>query len=157
MKQVQLSRVGLTSPSVPATLGPPDGSFASHGNHAASLVRALMLSLGETLAVWAKPAAMAVSRAKSAGKVRGGDGIDEARSPYLPGTVLKESRHTGEEALTLAGAHIGLLRALFTKQGWSVPLAECIREVISLRASVPAFLDPSVLGSLGNAGKRFER
>lgn len=157
MKQVQLSRLGLTSPSVPATLGPPDGSFASHGNHAASLVRALMLSLGETLAVWAKPAAIAVSRVNSAEEARGGGGIDEARSPYLPGTVLKESRHTGEEALTLAGAHIGLLRALFAKQGWSAPLAQCIREVINLGASVLAFLDPSVLCSLGSAGKRFER
>lgn len=90
-----------------------------------SFVRALMLMLGQTLCVWAKPAASAV--------------LDPATSelalnwlalgPSTSGICSKVSRVTGEEAFAVAGAHMRLLRALLANEGWSGALSDCIREV----------------------------
>ena len=73
-------------------------------------MRSFLLQIGEALNVWwlpIAPAAVADS------------GIAAAR----------ESLFAGEEAFALASAHVGLLRALLAKEGWSAPLADCVREV----------------------------
>lgn len=111
-RQVQLNRAGLASALVPT---PPLGGVETH---AAPLVRALMLQVGETLSVWSRPAAAAAAA----------DAENETGSTP-PRVVSKESLCAGEEASALVGAHVGLLRALLAKEGWSAPLADCIREV----------------------------
>lgn len=124
--QVQLSRAGLASFPSPVP-SPPLGVGA--GADATALVRVLMLSLGETLSVWARPAAAAVMRAVSKTKDEGGGRSQGGCGPCPRGTTSNESRPTGDEALAIAGSHVGLLRALFTKGGWHAALAECVREV----------------------------
>lgn len=73
-----------------------------------------MLQLGETLSVWSRPAAAAAS----------------ASGNFCPpGLISKESLSSGDDAFALSSAHVGLLRALLAKDGWSAPLADCLREV----------------------------
>lgn len=109
--QVQLKRAGLSS----ALVSPP--SYGD-GANAAPLVRALLLQIGETLSVWSRPAATAATL----------DG-DPGMTPFCPpGLTSKESLSSAEEAVALAGAHVGLLRALLAKEGWSAPLMDCLRE-----------------------------
>lgn len=124
VRQVQLSRAGLASTLVPTS--PPGGA----GTRAAPPIRALMLQVGETLSVWSRPAAAAAAAAA------GGTEAEMALSDkagmggfFPPEVVSKESLCAGEEAFALVGANVGLLRALLAKEGWSAPLADCIREV----------------------------
>ncbi|CAM9280265.1 unnamed protein product, partial [Ectocarpus sp. 13 AM-2016] len=108
MVQVQLSRAGFSSPLVPS---PSPGVET----RTAPLVRGLMLQVGETLSVWSRIAA-------------GGSGVTNV---YLPGLFSKDSLTSGEEAFASMSAHVGLLRALLAKEGWSPPLADCLREACS--------------------------
>lgn len=111
LTQVQLKRAGLSS----ALVSPP--SYGD-GANAAPLVRALLLQIGETLSVWSRPAATAATL----------DG-DPGMTPFCPPRLTsKESLSSAEEAVALAGAHVGLLRALLAKEGWSAPLMDCLRE-----------------------------
>lgn len=128
LRQVQLSRAGLASSSVPAPLAVPNEGIRTD---AAPLVRALMLTLGETLSVWTKPAAMATLGAGFGKDDQDCNGVKQKFGFCPSDTLLRESRPTGEEALALAGAHVGLLRALFTEERWSAALADHIREVSS--------------------------
>ncbi|CAN0181713.1 unnamed protein product [Pylaiella littoralis] len=123
MVQVQLSRAGLSSPLVPSP-SPADGT------RAAPLVRALMLQLGETLSVWSRPAAAA---AAASGNF------------CTPGLISKESLSSGDEAFALSSAHVGLLRALLAKHGWSAPLADCLREACSDLPAVTKALEEAGL------------
>lgn len=75
---------------------------------------------------------------------------------YPPGMFWKVSLTSGEEAFASMSAHVGLLRALLAKEGWSPPLADCLREVCQFAPSscsllcsfaVPAF-SPFVYGSV---------
>lgn len=84
-------------------------------------MRALLLQIGETLSVWSRPAAAAVAAA-----VADPPGVSTC---YPPRLMSKESLSSSEQAFALAGAHVGLLRALLAKEGWSAPLATCLREV----------------------------
>lgn len=117
--QVQLSRAGLSAPLVP--------SPSPHGtpSEEAPLVRGLMLQLGETLSVWSR---LAVAGALAVAGDGGGGGGGRSRS-FPAGFASKESLTSGEEAFALSTAHVGLLRALLARDGWSVPLANCLREV----------------------------
>lgn len=108
--QVQLSRAGLSSPLV----HPPNPADEAR---AAPLIRTLMLQLGQTLSVWSRLAADRAATAESTG----------VTSPGLKSN--KASLTSGEEAFALSSAHVGLLRALFAKEGWSAALADCLREV----------------------------
>lgn len=114
--QVQLSRVGLAH-KIPRDL--PAGAGAAV-NGELPFVRALMLTLGKSLCVWARPTLSSAL-----------NGCAGQRTLGVPprGTFPEESRVTGEEAIALAGAHIRLLRALLAKDGWSGPLSDCLREV----------------------------
>lgn len=105
--QVQLRRAGLSSPLVPS---PSPGDET----RTAPLVRGLMLQVGETLSVWSRMAAA-------------GPGV--TKNVYPPGMFSKVSLTSGEEAFASMSAHVGLLRALLAKEGWSPPLADCLREV----------------------------
>lgn len=110
--QVQLNRAGFSS--TPASF-PSDGD----GVNTAPLVRNLLLQIGETVSVWSRPAVAAAAL-----------GEDLGVASFCPvGLVSKESLSSGEEAIALAGAHVGLLRALLAKEGWSAPLMDCLREV----------------------------
>lgn len=117
--QVQLSRAGLSSPLVPSPS--PHGTPGEEGARAAPLVRGLMLQLGETLSVW--------SRLAAAGAVAAGGGAGGRSDSFPPGFATEESLTSGEEAFALSSAHVGLLRALLAREGWSAPLADCLREV----------------------------
>lgn len=109
--QVQLSRDELSPPLVP--------SLSPHGTPGeAPLVRGLMLQLGETLSVWSRLAAAGALAAA---------GRSSGIFPW--GFATKESLTSGEEAFALSTAHVGLLRALLAREGWSAPLADCLREV----------------------------
>ncbi|CAN0118223.1 unnamed protein product, partial [Ectocarpus sp. 12 AP-2014] len=109
MVQVQLSRAGFSSPLVPS---PSPGVTT----RTAPLVRGLMLQVGETLSVWSRIAA-------------GASGV--TNNVYLPGLFSEDSLTSGEEAFASMSAHVGLLRALLAKEGWSPPLADCLREACS--------------------------
>ena len=82
-----------------------------------------MLQLGENLSVWSRLAAAGALAAAA-----GGGGGGRSRS-FPPGSASKESLNSGEEVFALSTAHVGLLRALLARDGWSVPLADCLREV----------------------------
>lgn len=82
-----------------------------------------MLQLGENLSVWSRLAAAGALAAAA-----GGGGGGRSRS-FPPGSASKESLTSGEEVFALSTAHVGLLRALLARDGWSVPLADCLREV----------------------------
>lgn len=120
--QVQLSKAGLESPLVPS---PP--LLSSGGSEcAAPLVRFLLLQIGGASSVWSWLAA-----ASSAASVSPGMSDTDPRgilSP-CPWGKVNESLSASEEAFALAEAHVGLLRALLTTEGWSAPLADCMREV----------------------------
>lgn len=118
--------------AVPISLSHQGGGGA--GDNAAPLVRALMLRLGEILSVWGKPTATAVLDKNKGVVGRGKQGV---LGMCPPGNVSKEARATGEEAFALAGAHIGLLRALPTKDGWYGPLSDCLREVGVVQVLAP--------------------
>ncbi|CAN0211210.1 unnamed protein product, partial [Ectocarpus sp. 8 AP-2014] len=75
-----------------------------------------MLQAGETLSVWSRMAAA-------------GSGV--TNNVYPPGMLSKVSLTSGEEAFASMSAHVGLLRALLAKEGWSPPLADCLREACS--------------------------
>lgn len=122
LTQVQLSRAGLSTPLVPSPS--PHGAPGKE----APLVRGLMLQLGETLSVWSRLAA-AGATALAVGAGADGGGGDRGAGSFPPGLSSKESLNSGEEAFALSSAHVGLLRALLAREGWSAPLADCLREV----------------------------
>lgn len=117
--QLQLRRAELCTPLVSS----PSlyGTRGEEGSPAAPLMRGLMLQLGETLSVW--------SRLAVAGVAAAGDGAGGCGSRFPPVLATKESLTSGEEAFALSSAHVGLLRALLAREGWSAPLADSLREV----------------------------
>lgn len=121
-EQVQLSKAGLGSPLVPSPPAPSSGGSEC----AAPLVRFLLLQIGGASSVWSWPAA-----ASSAGSANPGMSDTDPRETLAvcPRGTVNESLSAGEEAFALAEAHVGLLRALLTTEGWSGPLADCVREV----------------------------
>eukprot|EP00752_Nemacystus_decipiens_P002251 g2132.t2 len=123
MVQMQLVRAGLSAHLVPSP------STAGTPGEDAPLVRGLMLKLGETLSVWSRLAAAGALASAGGG---GGTGLSNKLTPSL---ASKESLTSGEEAFALSTAHVGLLRALLARDGWSVPLADCLREAC---ANLPA-------------------
>ncbi|CAM9143892.1 unnamed protein product [Scytosiphon promiscuus] len=128
MVQVQLGKAGLSSPLVhPPTL--------ADEARAAPLVRTLMLQLGQTLSVWSRLAADRAAAADSTGHLC---------EPGLKSN--KASLTSGEEAFGLLSAHVGLLRALFAKEGWSAALTDCLREACTDL--------PAVTKALEEAGSR---